>query len=129
VTIAPGTEFIMGGDVQLEIGWNSGIATLTAVGTPSEPIAFVGEQNTAGYWTGIVFQRNATATCRMDYVTIANAGAAGSAALVLERAVPVTNSTIRSSAGAGIEKTDADPSDYTVGNTFTDVAQGNVISN
>jgi hypothetical protein len=127
-TIAAGTEFLMGGGVELEVGWNGGDATLIAVGTSGEPIVFVGEQDTAGYWDGIVFNESATADSALDYVTIENAGLAGSAALRLERAIPVTNATIRSSAGAGIAKIAADATDYTATNTFTDVAQGSVIT-
>jgi hypothetical protein len=129
VTIAPGTECIMAGGIQLEVGWNGNEASLHAVGTAEDPIVFSGEQDTAGYWAGIVFTPSATADSELDYVTIANAGAAGSAALRLRReGISVTNTTIRSSAGAGIQKSDTDTTDYTPTNTFTDVAQGNVIN-
>ena len=127
IEIAPGTEFIMGGESNIEIGWNSNMATFKAIGTPTEPIVFVGEQNTAGYWPGILVRQNTTADSTFQYVIIKNAGRAGSAALDLDRAITVTNCTIDSSAGAGIFKKAADASDYVTPNTFTNVAQGNVI--
>jgi hypothetical protein len=128
VEIAPGTEIIMAADIRLLVGWNSNPAKLVAVGTSTEPILFVGQTSTAGYWNGITFSASADATSELEYVTIANAGKAGSAALVLDRAISVTNTTIDNSAGAGIEKTAGDATDYSVSNTFTNVAQGNVIT-
>ena len=128
VVIEPGTEFVIAADVQILVGYNASAARLSAVGTAAEPIVFTGEQDTAGYWEAIVFSGTSLSTSALDYVTISGAGKPGSAALILERAIPVTNTTIRNSAGAGIQKEAADATNYTVGgNTFMSVAQGSVI--
>jgi hypothetical protein len=129
VTIAAGTEFVMGGGAQLEIGWNNGTATLVAVGTSAEPIVFVGEQDTPGYWGGVLIGQNVTATSEIDYVTIVNGGTTGNGGLMLRRAISVTNSTIRGSTGACIEKQAADGSDYTDSNDLSDCTQGDVVDN
>lgn len=137
ITIAPGTDFVMGVDTLLTIGWNSSQASLIAKGTAALPITFTGATPTAGSWKGIQIGTQVLSTTVLDYVQIGHAGggAAGTPAGALEIKAPspstnsattVTNSKFYQSAGFGILKAMAIATDYNVSNTFENDASGNV---
>ena len=125
--IEPGTEFIVAGNVALNIGGNGEPTTLIAAGTAAAPIVFRGEHDTPGYWNGIEFRRSATPECKLEHVEIRDAGKAGSAALRLATSVAVTHTTIANGAGAGIEKEQDDGRDYVSSNMFVGMPGGAVI--
>jgi hypothetical protein len=126
LTIEAGTEFQMGSDGQLTIGWNGGAAEFHANGTEDAPIRFVGAQDRAGYWGGVYVDNNVDSASNMDWVEIHNAGVEGSAALHLNSPISVQNCTFADSEGWGIIKSADDDTDYEANNTFDNVAQGNV---
>jgi hypothetical protein len=127
LTIAPGTIFEMYTGTHLEVGWNTRIATIDAVGTAAQPIVFRGVVAQPGSWEGLIIGNNVTPTSRLEYVEIGHAGGAGgsgAAALRLGTAISVTNSRFYASAGSGVLKAEADPTDYTISNTFEDTVGG-----
>lgn len=75
---------------------------------------------------GIIIRASAHGDTTFDYVEIHNAGTTGHAALRLERAVSVTNTTITDSAGYAILHQAADSTDYTTGNSVSNNTQGDV---
>jgi len=128
LTLAAGTEFEMTADTQLEIGWNSGAATINAEGTEADPIVFRGVVEEAGYWVGIAIGVNVTTDSILDHVEIGHAGQGTGIVgnLRLDSPITVTNSRFFDSAGFGIVKSSADVTDYTETNTFEGVLSGNV---
>jgi hypothetical protein len=123
LTLSAGSEFIMTADSSLEIGWNGNAATLIAVGTAAKPIRFVGAEATAGYWAGLLLDRNVRTDSKLDYVEISHGK---DACLTLASSVAVTHSKFAACSGYGILRNAADSRDYETGNTFTDVASGHV---
>lgn len=130
VTIEAGSQFIAGSDVKLEFGWNSGSMTLTAMGTMAAPIIFRGAADTAGFWEGLILERNVRTDSKLDHVQVSHAGKAGGAALTIQGInapfIPVTNSRFSKSAGFGIRKAAANTSTYLDTNTFEATAAGTV---
>jgi hypothetical protein len=126
MTIAAGTNFVLGADVALNLGYYDN--TVTAVGTATQPIKFRGEQALPGFWTGIVLGSSTLSNSKFDYIEVDGAGGAtNGAALKTEIAVTITNSKFTNSAGYGIDKKREIATDYTLGgNTFTSCALGNV---
>ncbi|MFC1643329.1 hypothetical protein ACFL5O_11715, partial [Myxococcota bacterium] len=128
VTLTAGTEFIMSADTDIEFGWNSGKATIIAVGTESEPIRFVGADETPGFWQGISVRSNVLSSSRFKYVELGHAGggSASGACLELNAPIPVENCAFFSSSGYGVVANADDPSDYAENNTFRDNESGAV---
>jgi hypothetical protein len=127
MTIAAGTKFVMGADRLFEIGWNGGEVSFFANGTEDEPITFVGADEEAGYWVGVVINDNVASDAVVHGVTISHAGQGDpGAALTLHQAVDVSGSSFIDSAGYGVLKNEDDATDYEAGNTFENVAEGNV---
>jgi hypothetical protein len=128
ISIEAGTEFEMTADSQFEVGWNGGAASIEAEGAPDEPIVFRGVEDSAGYWLGVLIGSDVSSDSVLDYVEIGNAGQGTGAVgnLLLRSPIAVTNSRFFSSAGYGIVKEAADTSDYAAGNTFDDVASGDI---
>ncbi len=124
--IAAGTEFIMSADTRFDVGYLGADATLIAAGTEEAPIRFTGLDPVAGYWNAIIFESNANSSSMLSFVEVGHAGQ-GEAAVMLRRAVPVTNCTIFESENAGIAKEADDDTDYTESNTFTDNGGDDVV--
>lgn len=127
LVLEPGTHFRMTADAFIEIGWNSSTASFEAVGTAAEPIVFSGEEETAGYWGGIIVGSDVSSASGFEFVEVAHAGGPSvGAALKLLTPIDVKDSTFSKSAGFGILKRESDATTYTTSNTFTDVASGSV---
>lgn len=127
VTIAAGTDFIMGADSKLTVGWNNGTAALIANGTAEAPIRFLGaDTGRPGSWEGIEFDSNALSTSVLNHVEIGNGGTATGAGVVIRREIPVTNCRIHDSAGYGLSRARAITRDYAATNTFTNNALGDL---
>jgi hypothetical protein len=120
MTIAAGVEFIMAADTILEVGWNSGVATINIEGTEDEPVRFTALDEVPGYWGGIILRGNVTSQSSIDWLEIHHAGGSLDAALVLQEPVEVTNTTISNSGSGGIARDPESGNDYTESNTFTD---------
>ncbi|MEP6655292.1 MAG: hypothetical protein ABJA82_18145 [Myxococcales bacterium] len=120
LTIEAGTNFLMGADSYLEIGWNGSQAKLTAVGTAAAPIVFKGVEDGVGYWKGLKI--GSMVSSKLTYVQVSNGGnVTGGGIELLRMGVDITNSKFSKSAGYGILKVRGDPTDYaapSTGNTF-----------
>jgi hypothetical protein len=121
VTIEAGAHFVMRPDTHIEFGWNGSSVEVQVLGSADEMVVFEGEVATAGSWEGLIVGSSALSTSKFDYVEIAHGGGDGSL-LELNRAVPVTNSTFRTSSDFAIKRKTDDATDYITGNTFTDIA-------
>jgi hypothetical protein len=109
LTVAPGATILFEQDSYMFI---ENEASLTAVGTASQPIVFSGEQQIRGYWGGIIFHNSNHVENQLDHVTIEFGGgydtAYGERAnLVLSSSgfpvtVTLTNSIVRESGNHGI---------------------------
>src|SRR5882724_291945 len=53
LTIAPGTNLVMGADTYLAVGDKISGGALNAAGTTAQPIVFCGKQAQKGYWGGV----------------------------------------------------------------------------
>lgn len=132
VVIAPGTDFVMGVDSQIDVGWNSSTSSFIAAGTADAPITFVGLTPTAGSWYGILVEGQVLSNSKLDYVSITHAGGPNGnpgAALELRVAIPVTNSKFLDHLGYGISKPDTITTDYSVTNTFDTTGLGPIGKN
>jgi hypothetical protein len=132
VVIAPGTDFVMNVDSEIDVGWNNGTTSFIAVGTAALPITFVGITPTAGSWHGILVESNVLTNSRLDYVQVSHAGGPTSnpgAALEVRVAIPVTNSKFLLYTGYGISKPDAITTDYAPTNTFDTTGLGPIGKN
>ncbi|MET0386661.1 MAG: hypothetical protein ABW321_11910 [Polyangiales bacterium] len=124
LTIEAGTTLQMAPDVLFELGWNSAIAKLHAVGTAANKITFRGVSEVAGSWRGLLINSKVPSDSVLDYVEIRHAGRMNEAALTLKRPFNVTNTAISGSAGYAIATHDTDTTDYTQNNTLDGNAQG-----
>jgi hypothetical protein len=132
IVIAPGTDFVMGIDCLLTVGWNQGTSSFIANGTAAAPITFTGLVTTAGSWRGILVERNVLSNSLFNYVQIGHAGGPTSGpggALELTAAIPVTNSKFFLYAGYGITKPDSITTDYAPTNTFDTTGLGPIGKN
>lgn len=127
IVVAPGTDFVMGVDSSIDIGWNNGSVSFIAAGTATAPITFTGSSMVAGSWTGLLVGSNVLSNSKFDYIQVGHAGGPSSSpggALELRAAIPVTNSKFFLSAGYGITKPTAITTDYMPTNTFDMVTSG-----
>jgi len=105
VVAAPGLMMAFGNNIGLYVGdgvTNAG--SLSAVGTSSQPIVFMGHGSTSpGYWADINFDTSSAAN-ELTYVTVKGAGGPsdGDVYVYAFAGATVTNSTINDSAGYGI---------------------------
>lgn len=106
MTIEPGVTFEMRADTLVNFGYNSGDATVHAVGTEDAPIVFVGVDPAPGSWRGIDVGVNVTTNSSFKYVTVEHAGnptnPESSGGLYLNAALAVENSSFNDIAGYGI---------------------------
>lgn len=73
VVIEAGTDIYFSADSSIEFGWNSNGGTLTAVGTAANPIRFTSEDQTAGYWDGVILNGSMTSNSTIEYAEFHNA--------------------------------------------------------
>jgi hypothetical protein len=126
LVIAAGTDFVMGIDSIIDIGWNGQAGSLVAEGTATAPITFSGSSAMPGTWQGVVIGSKVKSNSRLSYVQIAHAGTATGSALALNASIPVTNSKLSQSAGYCLIKEAGDTRDYLATNTFDMCALGNI---
>jgi len=132
IVVAPGTDFVMGTDALLNVGWNRGTTSFIANGTAAAPITFTGLTPTAGSWIGISVESNVLSNSLLNYVQIGHAGGTTSnpgGALELAAAIPVTNCKFYLYAGYGITKPDTITTDYAPTNMFDTVGLGPIGKN
>ncbi len=84
VEFEAGVEYRFLADTDLEVGWNGSDATLTVSGTEAEPVVFRGQGEEAGYWAGVVVQRNVRSDSVMRHARILHAGGSDAPALSLD---------------------------------------------
>jgi hypothetical protein len=113
LTIEPGTQIVMAQNSELDFAANAN-ATLLARGAATAPIQFCGEEAEAGYWAGL--KLGAASETSLEHVQIVDAGAEGSAALILSAAAKLDNVSISGSAGDGVHAVDfsSDSADLSV---------------
>jgi len=102
LTLVPGTTVLVGAGG----GWNVMSGTLTAIGTATSRIKFLGQQSTPGFWQGIVFATTSSAN-ELTFIEIAYGGAAGfirAAAIEVPSGgtLRLTNSNVHDGAGWGL---------------------------
>ncbi len=104
LTIAPGTTLIFGQGNQVQVDQG---ASLSALGTSSNPIVFKGSQSTAGYWGGI-FINSVSVTNQFTYCTISGGGykvnsgnTFGADVSIYQGTAGFTNCTVNNSSDAG----------------------------
>lgn len=105
ITIEPGTTFVF--DEGASIRFSGPGTSLAAVGTADNPIRFIGEQPTPGYWNGIRFT-DSSADNLMEHVEVRHGGSGPiyNANITLTIGAPyvrLKNSVVADSAGCGIE--------------------------
>lgn len=125
-TVAPGVEFLLGADVNINVGWSNSNVTLIADGTADAPIRFTGLNAVAGSWGTIAFERSVSSASKLNYLQIGHGGKNQGSLLSLRASIPVTNSRFFDSGGFGIAKLEANTIDYLPSNTFENVPSGNV---
>ncbi len=139
LTLAPGTELGFKRFAGLYVGVG-GPGGLIAVGTAEEPIVFTSDQDAKlrGSWNGIVFGESVLGASKFDLAVVEAAGNVNafypwSAEIVVLRNgldQLITNSTIRLSAGCGIQRAwpaSGSNTDYTLpelNNSFVDNSLG-----
>ena len=102
LTLVAGTTILVGAGG----GWTVMGGTLTAIGTSTARIRFLGQQSTPGYWQGLVFSTASSAN-ELTFTEIAYGGAAGfirAAAIEVTSggALKLTNSNVHDGAGWGL---------------------------
>ena len=106
LTVQPGVIVAFQSDRRL---WIDNDATISAIGTETNPILFTGEQKSNGFWKGIAVWTNSTEN-EMEYVTIEYAGSSnhGSGVPIAGLAIgnsgklSLNNSTITNSGDYGM---------------------------
>ncbi len=100
LTIAPGARLVFQAGEAMSVNASG---TLVAVGTTDEPIVLTGDEQTRGYWGGLLFYQSNTTDNQLDYVTIEFGGGYYDANLKLDGSASspvrlnVTNCTLRES--------------------------------
>jgi len=100
VKVQPGAMIKFKQEARLDIEEGA----LTAIGTSDNPIKFLGNEETSGFWQGIRFRTKNTAN-ELTYTEVSHGGANGKANVVVDNsgAVKITNSTLTSSETYGLE--------------------------
>ncbi|WP_224360565.1 Ig-like domain-containing protein [Hyalangium versicolor] len=135
LTLEAGTEVRVGADHSFQVGTSDTPGALKAVGTSTAPIRFVADttQTTRGYWRGLHFWK--ASGSQLDYVTVSQAGAAGSIGtgnvnVYQEIGAFLTNSTLSDSSGCGVTISDGTHSgSTTVTTSFIQASYNNTFSN
>ncbi|MCF7805485.1 MAG: hypothetical protein K9N46_08965 [Candidatus Marinimicrobia bacterium] len=104
VVISPGAvlQFTVSSRLDVQSGTNGG--SLTAVGTSTDSIKFLGTTDVQGHWDGLRFSVVSTDNL-LEYCLIANGGADGYANVYVDYngSATVNNSTLRDSETYGVE--------------------------
>ena len=100
LTIMPGVRIEFAQGARMSVGTGG---VLSAVGTATDTIRFVGSASTAGHWEGIEIS-SASPSNELRYVEVANAGGNGWAGVWVWTggAIKIWNSLIRGSATSGV---------------------------
>ncbi len=100
LTIAPGARLVFQAGETMSVNASG---TLVAVGTADEPIVLTGEEQTRGYWGGLLFYQSNSTVNQLDHVTIEYGGGYYDANLKLDGSASspvrlnITNCTLRES--------------------------------
>jgi len=118
VNVAAGAQLHFDANTRLTVT-NGG--TLAAVGTSTDTIRFVGEQDQVGYWEGIEINTN-SASNQLTYTEIANAGANTWADVYVQSsgAVKITHSELHGSLTYGVDAEDGSSLAGFASNAFHD---------
>ncbi|HEX6588185.1 MAG TPA: PKD domain-containing protein [Longimicrobiales bacterium] len=115
LSIEAGSRFLMGAGSGIDV-LESG--SLSAIGTTSDSISFVGTSPVSGHWGGIAIYTSGPGN-RLSHVHLAHAGGGSLGALYLEGTLQMDHTTVRNSGGYGLEAImGAELPDFT-SNTFT----------
>jgi len=127
LSIAPGTQFMMGANTNLDVGTRAMSVKILARGSEAMPIEFSGQVHARGSW-GSIFLGPVTSDSAFDFVKIADGGGgdAKGGNLVVEKAFALSNSSLSNSFGYGVLKPKNDATDYAAGNSLADNASGPV---
>jgi hypothetical protein len=122
--LVPGTvlRFLAGTTLRVQSG-----GTLHASGTDTANIQFIEDttpNTTTGNWNGLIAESGASVV--LDHTLIDSAGSTDGANVIARGPLTITHSTISNSLGWGLQKDAADTTDYTVSNTFTGNATGDI---
>lgn len=98
VTVQPGAEFVMGEGSYVHVPTGG---SLSAVGTASDSIRFVGANDIAGHWYGFEIDSNSSSN-RFSHVVVANAGISGYAGLWLDGTLRIDHSHFRRNGEFGL---------------------------
>lgn len=85
--IEAGVDYQFTADQFLNLGWSGGDPTFFVNGTEDEPVVFEGQSGEPGYWHGVIIEDNVRTNSKVSYLTIANAGGDGNAALSTKAAI------------------------------------------
>lgn len=105
LTIAPGTNIVVDAGRGIDIGWNTGAATIVASGTAAKPITFCGAAAAPGNWSGLILEQNVTSTSVLANVLISDGGGLN-AGFVLDTNATLNNVQVRNSGTDGVWATD-----------------------
>lgn len=100
VVVQPGADFRFAQDVGLDV---YGTGSFSAVGTSTDTIRFVGQNDVDGFWYGITFSTEQTAN-ELSYVEVANGGGYGhgNVGVYWNGRAKVTHSLLRDAADYGL---------------------------
>ena len=125
LTIEPGTVLHFGSGGYLE-----SMGILKAIGTPTNPIIFTGEEQTAGYWRGVLFYLSNHAENEIAYCDISYGGSEGNIHVGQASRANIHDNNITNSDSYGVSifsgVTNPINSDVATSNTFSNNARGDV---
>lgn len=101
LNFAAGVDYRFAANTDLEVGWNSGDATLNIMGTSTSPVVFRGEAENSGFWAGIIIRPNVRTDSLVEYLEIRHAGNAAVEAMAIHSAITLNNLLVEDSA-AGV---------------------------
>ena len=130
LTIEPGATLEFGQDAWMG-AYDGGPGAITAVGEPDDPITFTGEQKTAGYWYGIVFDETGRTENKLHHAVVEYGGSKrfswasekGNVAVIRGSRLSISNTTVRNGGGFGIV-TDSNSTVTSSDNTLSGNALG-----
>ncbi len=124
LTFEPGVVVWFGTDERLNVQTGG---SLTAVGTATDTIRFLGEQSSPGYWDGLEFG-TVDSNNQLDYVEVADGGSGGWSNVTVDGSgsVTITNSRIHNGSEYGVELETGASIDGFAANTLRNNAKGAV---
>lgn len=130
--VAPGVEFQMGNDAELDLRPYGPSSRVVMKGTPSETIKFYGEKPTVGYWGSVRVGKTLESGSAFEHVEFSHGGSKSKNSetkkgmLELDRAFPVKRCSFSKSGGYGILRRPDDDTNYTTDNAIRDNKDGDV---